>query len=101
MDHLYIRHAVGGRLFYDSKKHGSGYTMESAEGCTVFTLNQLDEAIAAALTEHRDELNMFLVAEGQTGRKTWFYPSQGQVEYDSASRELRIHADVRHDYNTV
>lgn len=99
MDHLYIRHTVGGRLFYDSKLHGSGYTMETKGRCTVFTLLELDEAIAAGILQFREELNLFLVSDGEHQRKSWFYPSRGELEYGPALRTLRIHADVRHDYS--
>jgi hypothetical protein len=99
MDHLYIRHAVGGRLFYDSKRSGATYEMAvTADGCTVFSLHGIEQAAAAAILDHCEELNLFLVPEGQTERKSWFYPSGGQVTYDADQGLLRIYADIRHDY---
>lgn len=57
MDHPYIRHTVGGRLFLDSKKHGTPFAIAPAEGREGWTIaiDVPDAALAEGVIRHRDE----------------------------------------------
>ncbi|MBP3965422.1 hypothetical protein [Paenibacillus lignilyticus] len=100
MDHLYIRHTVGGRLFLDSKKHELPFSVAPAEGREGWKLciDAVDESIGAPICRHNDELNIFLVADGAVDQKTWYYSTHGLVEYDAAAKQLIIWADGKIDY---
>ncbi|RAP74630.1 hypothetical protein [Paenibacillus montanisoli] len=101
MDHLYIRHTVGGRLFLDSKQHELPFSITTAEGREGWKIRirEVDESIAGPLCRHHDELNIFVVADGAVDRKTWYYSTHGLVDYDAAARELVIWADGKIDYS--
>ncbi|QHT59084.1 hypothetical protein GXP70_03315 [Paenibacillus lycopersici] len=101
MHHLYIRHTVGGRLFLDSKKHGASFEIEPAEGRDGWKISIAcpDAAVAEAVCRSRDELNIFFVPEDAPDRKTWFFSTHGEVEYDGPGKPLVIWADGRIDYN--
>ncbi|MBO7745694.1 hypothetical protein I8J29_15895 [Paenibacillus sp. MWE-103] len=101
MDHLYIRHTVGGRLFLDSKKHGLPFAIAPAEGREGWTIaiDVPDAALAEGVVRHRDELNIFFVPAGSTDRKTWYFSTHGEVAYDPAAGKLVIQADGRIDYD--
>jgi hypothetical protein len=98
MDHLYIRHTLGGTLFYDSKQDGNGYELEFVEGNWIFKLSSVAPTAVQELLAHSGELNIFLVAEGQTAHKSWLYSTEGRVEADAASGLVLVYADVRQDY---
>lgn len=98
MDHMYIRHAVGGRLFYDSAKHGPFELNQQKNGSWLFTIGPVDPTVAEELLAYRDELNIFLVPAGAANGKSWFYTTHGQVQYDASTHRVTVLADVRHDY---
>lgn len=98
MDHLYIRHTVGGTLFYDSWRDGSGYELIPGEKGLLIVLHQPGPEVAARLVANRDELNIFLVPDGQTERKSWLYSSEGWIETEGDGAQVRILADTRQDY---
>ncbi|WP_308637518.1 hypothetical protein [Paenibacillus silvisoli] len=100
MDHLYIRHTVGGRLFLDSKQHELTFAITPADGREGWKLciDAVDPSIAEPLCRHHDELNIFVVAEGAVNSKTWYYSTHGLVDYDAAARELVIWVDGKIDY---
>ncbi|WP_219835101.1 hypothetical protein [Paenibacillus sp. R14(2021)] len=101
MDHLYIRHTVGGRLFLDSKKHETNFTVEPAgsrEGWKLI-IDVPDQTQAEDIIRHHDDLNIFFVPEGSENRKTWFFTTHGHVEYDEAAKQVIIWADGRIDYD--
>ena len=101
MDHLYIRHTVGGRLFLDSKKHGTPFAIEPAVGREGWKISiaVADEAVAEGVCDHCDELNIFFVPDGVADRKTWYFSTHGEVAYDEADKLLVIWADGRIDYD--
>ncbi|MBM7568400.1 hypothetical protein [Paenibacillus sacheonensis] len=101
MDHLYIRHTVGGRLFLDSIKHETPFAIEPAanrDGWKIM-IEIGDRAHAEGICSSRDELNIFFVPGGAADRKTWFFSTHGEVEYDVDRKQLIIWADGRIDYN--
>jgi hypothetical protein len=57
MDHMYIRHTVGGTLFLDTKKHNLTYELTGSDGKWTFTVPAVEEPIADALLKNKDELN--------------------------------------------
>lgn len=98
MDHLYIRHTVGGTLFADSKKYNDAFTLEEGDGTWTFAIRIQDSARAEQLLAARDELNLFLVSTQDANRKSWFYTSKADVRYDAAEQLVTIVADHRTDY---
>lgn len=98
MDYLYIRSVFGGRTICDSKRDHLEFVLERLEGGWRFTLTGLDSETAGTLEKHREELNLFLVADGDADRKSWFYSSRGLVEVDPCGGTVKILADIRHDY---
>lgn len=101
MDHLYIRHTVGGRLFLDSKKHEVSFAITPAsdsEGWRL-TIDLADSAIAEDICRHNDELNIFVIENGAVDKKTWYYSTHGLVDYNNSDATLTIHADGKIDYN--
>lgn len=99
MDHFYIRHVLGGQLFFDSKLHNKTFTIEPEDGCWIFTINELEEDSAQAMLEQRDKLNLFVVPPGDSGQKSWYYTSKGDLSYNKATQQLTIRADHRMDYS--
>lgn len=95
---LYIRHAIGGRLFLDTEKHQAPFQLEHADGFWRFTLHVKEDADAEDIVRHRHELNLFLIEEGELHKKSWFYSRDGLVEYDKEAGTLLILADSRMDY---
>ncbi|RXT15408.1 hypothetical protein [Ammoniphilus sp. CFH 90114] len=99
MEHMYIRHTVGGRLFLDTKKHNVNYSLQFLDEKWAITIHILDRRMAEAIVDHRDELNIFVVTEGQTSQKSWYYTRYGNVKYDQENQELTIIADSKMDYS--
>jgi hypothetical protein len=99
MDHMYIRHTVGGTLFLDTKKHNLTYELTGSDGKWTFTVPAVEEPIADALLKNKDELNLFVAPENDPGRKAWYYTSSGDIHYDRTSKMLTIVADVKFDYS--
>lgn len=98
MDHLYIRHTLGGTLFYDSKRDGNGYELIRQENGWLILLNQVQQSVAEQIMANQEELNIFLVPEGQSEQKSWLYSSEGKAELCGSGGQVRIWADVRQDY---
>jgi hypothetical protein len=69
MGHMYIRHAVGSLLLWDSIKHNCGYSIEQIAGYW----NIVND-------------------------KTWYYSKQSEVKYDKAERAITIVTDVQTNY---
>ncbi|MEW9667911.1 hypothetical protein [Ammoniphilus sp. 3BR4] len=97
MDHMYIRHTVGGRLFLDTQKHSLHYSLQYVDGFWKFIIDLPAEELADALLENRDELNIFVISE-DTRSKSWYYTREGLVKYDDANHKLVILADFKLDY---
>lgn len=98
MSHLYIRHTVGGRLFLDSILHNLDYNLVEVNNHWMFTIDLADESIAEQILHNQNELNIFIVSEGEISQKSWFYSQRGEVEYDKEKQKLVILADHRLDY---
>ncbi|WP_134703535.1 hypothetical protein [Ammoniphilus sp. YIM 78166] len=98
MNHLYIRHTVGGKLFLDTKLHQASYEIVEKDGCWEFHIHVPDDHLAHDILKHRDELNIFEVAQGQANQKSWYYTRDGSVEYDHATKRLTIYANSKIDY---
>lgn len=98
MDHLYIRHTIGGTLFADSKKYNDAFTLEEGGGVWTFTIRIEDAARAKELLAAGDELNLFLVSTEDANRKSWFYTSTADIRYNAAEQLVTIVADHRTDY---
>jgi hypothetical protein len=98
MGHMYIRHAVGSLLLWDSKKHNCSYSIEQIDGCWRFVIEVPDEAIAQQVMSNHQDLNIFVIEEDNPNHKTWYYSKKSDVEYDKAARTITIVADVQTEY---
>ncbi|WP_284637771.1 hypothetical protein [Paenibacillus silviterrae] len=96
---MYIRHAVGGRLFLDSEKHQTAFDLSRSENGWTFTIDLAEEQLAEELMKNRLELNIFVVDEDRQNQKSWYYSSDGAITYNKEERKLIIAADARMDYN--
>lgn len=100
MDHMYIRHSVGSTLFFDSKQHNGIFTVEEInEDHYIFTIHEADEALAQLLIENRDGLNVFVVPNGDSHKKTWYYSANGFIEYNKVTQQVVIKTDNKLKYN--
>lgn len=101
MDHMYIRHSVGSTLLFDSLKHTGSYSMEptSGEEGYNFTIHQANEALAELLLFNRNELNVFVVPQDDPHKKTWYYSTNGIVEYDAGKQQFIIRTDRQLNYS--
>ncbi|MBW7476091.1 hypothetical protein K0T92_15200 [Paenibacillus oenotherae] len=100
MNHMYIRHAVGGRQLLDSIQHTAGYEVEEAgSGNWKFVIRITDEHAAQQVLQHKNEMNLFVIGSGNTSSKTWYYSSDGNVQYDRTNSMLVIVADAKLDYS--
>jgi hypothetical protein len=98
MNHMYIRHTIGSRLFLDSEKHNAEYSIERTDEHWKFSIHILDEKVVEDVLHHRDELNIFVIEANKPNEKSWYYSKDGTVEYDKESQNLIILADVKVDY---
>jgi hypothetical protein len=97
MNHMYIRHTLGGRLFLDSEKHHAPYSINHVNDQWIFTIKLGDKNIAEEILQHRNELNIFMIGE-KPNQKSWFYSKDGTVNFDELNSTLTIVADIRMDY---
>jgi hypothetical protein len=95
MDRLYIRHTVGGQLFFDSQQHQCPYEIEVGEESWIITFTIQDITIVDPLLDHRDELNIFVVPDHMPEQRIWFYTRHGEVRYDAEHKKMIITADSR------
>jgi hypothetical protein len=98
MGHMYIRHAVGSRLLWDSLKHNCRYTVDQLDTNWKFVIEVTDDALAEQVMANRNDLNLFIVADHDPNHKTWYYSSEGIAEYDAKSRQITIIADKELSY---
>ncbi|NMO94335.1 hypothetical protein [Paenibacillus lemnae] len=83
---LYVRHAVGSRLFYETTEYE---IMEDGEHWSIsFPIGAEDADI---LLQFRDELNIFHVEQDHL--KTWYYSSEGNVTFAEDEGRFTITAD--------
>ncbi|EKN70371.1 hypothetical protein BABA_05666 [Neobacillus bataviensis LMG 21833] len=87
---LYVRHTVGSRLFYETTE----YEIKPSDHGWEISFNT-DNETAATLLKFHNELNIFYVEENQ---KTWFYSSEGIVEFLEDQSKLLIYADHKTAY---
>lgn len=73
---LYVRHAVGSRLFCETTEYAIKLIGNSWE-----ISFKTDQETANTLLKFRDELNIFYVEEDNQNQKTWFYSSEGDVRF--------------------
>lgn len=88
---LYIRHTVGSRLFYETDVYE---ILPIDEGWEVSFI--VDKPIAETLLKFKDELNIFHVQEDH--EKTWFYSSEGNVNYIEDENKMVILVDHKTVY---
>lgn len=98
MNRLYIRHAVGSMLLFDTEKHGGSYELEQTGGGWKFTIGIEDADVAELLLRFRDELNLFVIPEDNPNQKYWFYSRSGALQIDMEAKQAVIIADSRIDY---
>jgi siroheme synthase (precorrin-2 oxidase/ferrochelatase) len=98
MENMYIRHAVGSLLLWDSKKHNCSYSIEQLNGAWKIIIEVTDEALAEKVMSNRQDLNIFVVDEDNPNHKTWYYSKQSIVDYDQLARTITIIADVQTEY---
>ncbi|MFB5282781.1 hypothetical protein [Peribacillus sp. Hz7] len=87
---LMIRHSIGSRLFFQSKD----FTIEEKEDRFVISAPATEETVQEVLA-FRNELNIFAVGQYE---KTWYYSSDGKVEFHPQQRKLIIEADHKTVY---
>lgn len=85
---LYVRHTVGSRLFCETTEFE--IKPVSNEWEISFKTNQ---ETANTLLKFRDELNIFYVEDGNQNQKTWFYSSEGKVNFLVDESKFVIFAD--------
>jgi hypothetical protein len=98
---LIIKHAVGGKVFIDTAKHPLPYEVdEKTDGSCRITVRTEWNELVEELLELRRELNMFLFREykDRPTVKTWYYVSEGPVEYNKEKRELSVTAASKIEY---
>jgi hypothetical protein len=98
MGHMYIRHAVGSRLLWDSQKNNCSFEVANIEGSWRFIIEVTDDILAQQVLSNRNELNIFVIAEDDPNHKTWYYSTKGLVEYNTTARLITIIADMKLDY---
>ncbi|MGX9134890.1 hypothetical protein ACWV26_10985 [Rummeliibacillus sp. JY-2-4R] len=89
---LYIRHAVGSRLFCEPKE----YEIKSTDNESVWEISFItDRETADTLLEFHEELNIF---EAEGNQKTWYYSSEGDARYIEDESKFKISADRKTVY---
>ncbi|GKU77653.1 hypothetical protein [Paenibacillus sp. L3-i20] len=97
---LLVKHAVSGRMFFDSKTQHVAYTLtEQGDGWLLEIESPKDEKVEA-LIQVKEELNVFIFTtyEDQPTLKTWYYVKDGPVQYDIDRERLVIYAHSRIEY---
>ncbi|MBH5319797.1 hypothetical protein I6N90_18520 [Paenibacillus sp. GSMTC-2017] len=97
---LLVKHAVSGRMFFDSNKKNINYTLiEQGDGWLFEIHSPLDETLEALL-ECKEELNVFIFKtyEDQPTLKIWYYVKDGPVHYDKDKQQISIYAHSRIEY---
>ncbi len=87
---LYVRHTVGSRLFYETTE----YKIDPIDNGWEISFI-IDKETAATLLKFHNELNIF---DAEANQKTWFYSSEGKVEYLENESKLLIFADHKTVY---
>ena len=88
---LYVRHTVGSRLFFETNDYKISPINENWE--ISFTI---DRETAENLLKFKDELNIFHVQEDH--EKTWFYSTEGKVNYLADEHKMVITVDHKTVY---
>ena len=87
---LYVRHTVGSRLLCETTEY---QIVPVDNGWEISFI--IDNETAALLEKFRDELNIFHVEENQ---KTWFYSSEGKVNFLEDESKFVIFTDNKTVY---
>lgn len=87
---LLIRHAIGSRLFYQTKD----YEIKPKGDMWIISVS-ISEEEAQQVVNFREELNLFDVEENQ---KTWYYSSNADVKFNMVNHKLIISADHKTVY---
>ncbi|SFF13679.1 hypothetical protein SAMN04487969_11512 [Paenibacillus algorifonticola] len=97
---LLIKHAVGGRTFVDSSKHGVHYHIGQAADLWAFTVTTPPELDLGNLLAWKEELNVFLFQEHEDKPtvKIWFYVQEQSVSFQADERKLAFKAKAMIEY---
>jgi hypothetical protein len=87
---LMIRHSIGSRLFFQSEE----FSIQEHKGRFIISA-PADEQTVQEVLAFRDELNIFAVGQNE---KTWYYSSDGSVEFEPEQGRLIIEADHKTVY---
>lgn len=87
---LLIRHAIGSRLFYQTEN----FDVELKENKWMITVSIPNEPVEEIM-KFKEELNIFIVGEN---KKTWYYSSNAEMDYQENLNKLRIIADHKTVY---
>ncbi|MEH7224038.1 hypothetical protein V7112_09525 [Bacillus sp. JJ1566] len=87
---LLIRHSIGSRLFYQTEE----YEIHPEQDRWVISI-KISEEEAKEVIKFKEELNLFDVEENQ---KTWYYTSDGSVEFNKDKCIIMIIADHKTVY---
>jgi hypothetical protein len=99
MDHMYIRHTLRNLLLLDSKKHNLNYSIEHLNNIWKFTIDISDTLIIEQILDNKNEINIFVVKDGDAHNKTWYYSSEGDIQYDPSKQQLYITVDNKNEYS--
>jgi hypothetical protein len=88
---LLIRHSIGSRLLCQAEI----YTIGNKEGRWQILL-PIDEVTASEILHFQNEINIFEVKEKE---KTWYYSSDGQINFQPNEKQLVILADHKKVYS--
>ncbi|MEH7381107.1 hypothetical protein V7138_11605 [Bacillus sp. JJ1533] len=87
---LLIRHSIGSRLFYQTED----YEILPQQDKWLISI-KVSEEVAIEIIKFKEELNLFDVGENQ---KTWYYTSDGNVEFNREKSSITIIADHKTVY---
>lgn len=87
---LYVRHTVGSRLFFETDE----FEIKPVENGWEISFT-IDREAAAQILKFHDELNIFHAVANE---KTWYYSSEGKVEFIEPKNKLIIIADHKTIY---
>ena len=82
---ILIRHAIGSRLFYQTEN----VDIQQKEKKWIISIS-IPEEQAEQIIQFKEELNFFVVGENE---KTWYYSSDGEIEYRKEENQLVVYAD--------
>lgn len=87
---LLIRHSIGSRLFYQTDE----YEIHQEQDKWIVSI-KIPEEDAKEIIKFKEELNLFDVEKNQ---KTWYYTSDGNVEFNKEKCQITIAVDHKTVY---